>query len=169
MAEDNDPKEILDLDLPTEGHSFDELAKGIANRDISRSRALAMIGTAILGGFLGTFALPNESEAKKKKKKRKGKKKPKTNTTTTCSKLTGAPPCCPGYTPCNDHCCLDGTQCCESTNFCLLPGETCCPSALPLTGFGFCSQEQFCCEFACCPKAPGVICGPDPQIPCITV
>ena len=41
----------------TQKHSFDELAKGLADGTISRRRALKLIGTAVLGaGFLGSFA-----------------------------------------------------------------------------------------------------------------
>ena len=40
-------------------HSFDELAKGVADGTIARSKALQAGGAAILGGLLSIFALPS--------------------------------------------------------------------------------------------------------------
>lgn len=40
-------------------HSFDELAKGVADGTLSRSKALKAVGAAILGGLLSIFALPS--------------------------------------------------------------------------------------------------------------
>lgn len=39
-------------------HSFDELARGVADGTLSRSKALKGVGAAILGGLLSIFALP---------------------------------------------------------------------------------------------------------------
>ncbi len=40
-------------------HSFDELARGVADGALSRSRALKAVGAAVLGGLLSIFALPS--------------------------------------------------------------------------------------------------------------
>ena len=40
-------------------HSFDELARGVADGTLSRSKALKAVGAAILGGLLSIFALPS--------------------------------------------------------------------------------------------------------------
>jgi hypothetical protein len=40
-------------------HSFDELARGVADGTLSRSRALKAVGAAVLGGLLSIFALPS--------------------------------------------------------------------------------------------------------------
>ena len=39
-------------------HSFDELARGVADGTFSRSKALKSVFAAIVGGLLGVFALP---------------------------------------------------------------------------------------------------------------
>ena len=46
-----------------EEYSFDELAKGMASGNISRSRALKMAGAAILGAVLVPFS-PAPAEAR---------------------------------------------------------------------------------------------------------
>ncbi len=40
-------------------HSFDELARGVADGTLSRSKALKAVGAATLGGLLSIFALPS--------------------------------------------------------------------------------------------------------------
>lgn len=50
-----------------QGYSFDDLAKGLASRTISRRQALWFVGAAGLGGLLST-AFSAVAEAKKKKK-----------------------------------------------------------------------------------------------------
>ena len=44
-------------------YSFDELAKGVADGNLSRSGALKSVGAAILGAVLSMFALPRNAEA----------------------------------------------------------------------------------------------------------
>jgi hypothetical protein len=46
-------------DDETREHSFDELARGVADGTLSRSRALKAVGAAVLGGLLSIFALPS--------------------------------------------------------------------------------------------------------------
>jgi hypothetical protein len=56
-------------------HSFDQLAKEIANGAMPRKRALKVAGASLLGSvFLGL--IPGVAEAKKKKKKKKCPKPP---------------------------------------------------------------------------------------------
>jgi hypothetical protein len=52
----------------TEKHSFDELAKGVADGTISRGRALRPVGAAVLGGVLSIFALSQGAEAARRRK-----------------------------------------------------------------------------------------------------
>src|SRR5829696_2596007 len=51
-TEDQTGEAITSERAPWERHSFDELAKGLASGSISRSRALKLLGGAILGGLL---------------------------------------------------------------------------------------------------------------------
>jgi hypothetical protein len=52
-------------EVPIEEHSFDELAKGVADDTLPRGKALKSVFAAIVGGFLGVFALPpREAEAR---------------------------------------------------------------------------------------------------------
>ena len=39
----------------TNGRSFDELAKGLANGEVSRRKALGLIGAALVGGTLASI------------------------------------------------------------------------------------------------------------------
>lgn len=49
----------------TEEHSFDDLARGVADGTLPRSKALKSVFAAIVGGLLGTFALPSrDAEAR---------------------------------------------------------------------------------------------------------
>jgi hypothetical protein len=43
------------LEGKTEGHSFDELAKGLANNTISRRQAFKWFGVAIAGGLVASI------------------------------------------------------------------------------------------------------------------
>jgi Cys-rich repeat protein len=51
-----------------EQHSFDELAKGLAEQTMTRGRALKLAGASLLGA-VGLVGLPSAAVAKKKKKK----------------------------------------------------------------------------------------------------
>ena len=52
----------------TREHPFDELARGAADGTLSRSRALKVGGTALLGGVLSLFALPSrEADAARRR------------------------------------------------------------------------------------------------------
>src|SRR4051812_8574022 len=99
MEEDHQQEGFNREDMFESTSPFDQLARGLADGTISRGQSLKLIGAAIVGGFLGTFALPAESEAKKKKK---GKKKRKKKSQ-----------CQEGEVPCAGNCCVPGTICCE--------------------------------------------------------
>jgi hypothetical protein len=85
-----------------EEHSFDALAKEMADGTISRGQALKLVGGAVLGAF-GLAALPGIAEAKKKKKKKK-KKHPSAGVS------PSLPPCTLGQTGCPTTCSCQG-QC----------------------------------------------------------
>lgn len=80
---DEDLKQALDQEAPTEGHSFDELAKGIVNSTLSRGQVFKLVGAAVLGSALSS-ALPGVAVAKKKKKKHK--RRPRACTVSDCSR-----------------------------------------------------------------------------------
>ena len=56
------PREIHDQEDTTEEHSFDELAKGLANSNLSRRQALKVLLGALLGGSLLAM-LPGTAKA----------------------------------------------------------------------------------------------------------
>jgi hypothetical protein len=99
----------------TQERSFDELARGLADGTLTRSRALKLMGAALLGGlgaFAGISAVANEAEARRKgKHKRRRHKK---HATQACLKRCTMG-CCVG----ND--CKAGT----STSFCGSGGGAC--------------------------------------------
>jgi hypothetical protein len=69
-SKDHKNTEVLGQEYAAEDHSFDELAKGIANGALSRGQLLKLVGAAVLGSVLNS-ALPEVALAKKKKKKKK--------------------------------------------------------------------------------------------------
>jgi hypothetical protein len=63
MPEKNE--EFSREEVTTEEHSFDELAKGVADGTLPRGKALKSVFAALVGGLLGGFALaPREAEAR---------------------------------------------------------------------------------------------------------
>ena len=68
---------MSDGDITPAESSFDELARGVGDGSLSRRRALALVGSSLFGGTLGSLALLGDAEAKKKRKKKKKKKKKK--------------------------------------------------------------------------------------------
>jgi hypothetical protein len=162
------------------GRSFDELAKGLASGEVSRRKALKMMGAALLGGTLAS--VPGMAWAASNPKR--------------CGSLR----VCPGDTVClqkgkNPQCgCPSGTQLC-GTNQCVdtktdpsncgscgnacAAGQSCqrgqcvvscgsgtCPAAYPqcCQGIGDSAGVITCCpppEFSTCTHQPGglPICG----------
>ncbi|MGH3086727.1 MAG: hypothetical protein ACRDSJ_05340 [Rubrobacteraceae bacterium] len=74
LVDREDLKEVARAPLLGEGFSFDELTRGVASGEITRSRALKMAGAAAFGAALIPFAAA-PADAKKKKNKCKGKRK----------------------------------------------------------------------------------------------
>ena len=62
----HDPRDI------TEEHSFDELARELANGTVSRRRALKLAGASFLGFAVPSVLLPGTAEARRRKHKRGG-------------------------------------------------------------------------------------------------
>ena len=92
-----------------EDYSFDDLARGLAEGTISRSRALKLVGTAILGGALGFLALPDEAEARKRRRRRRRRRARGRG-------RGGGGGCGPGHTPCRRP--NGNVVCCESNETC---------------------------------------------------
>ena len=55
MADEDLPRKVYDREDRTEKCSFDELAKGLASGNISRGKALRLLGAALLGGTLASI------------------------------------------------------------------------------------------------------------------
>ncbi len=122
----------------TRQHSFDELARGLANGTVSRRRALKLLGGVLLGGalaavpVLGGGSRGPSAFAQKKAEPGKG------------------PPCPPGEHPCPDGTCVPLGTPCEA------PGQEggCTPP---------CASGETCCLGICC--APEQPCNSTPAGP----
>src|SRR5215212_1147028 len=55
MTTEDLPRGVHDQEDATEEHSFDELARGLANGTVSRQQALKLLGGAVLGGVLASI------------------------------------------------------------------------------------------------------------------
>ena len=102
-------------------HSFDELARGLASGDMSRGKALRLMGAALVGGALASVG---SGEAAADDCKRNGKRCKKDSQCCsgnceggTCTAACGA----------NGDSCTEGTDCCSG--FC--QGEMCVESCIP--------------------------------------
>lgn len=141
VGKDQDLKETLD-DHPTEVHSFDELAKGIADGTSSRGQVLKFVGAAILGSVLSS-ALPEVAVAKKKKKH------PPLPTGCSTANPTGS--CPTGQTCVNGACCPSADVCGSGAS------TTCCASGKTCLSNGTCAQQctqpsdPQCCNSCCLP------------------
>jgi hypothetical protein len=117
----------------TRDHSFDELARGLASGDLTRGKALRLMGAALLGGTLAS--VPGIAVAAAKP--RPNGRKCKTNIQCVSSNCQGgvckAQPCQAGETNCNGTCVPD----CTSGQ--VLDSSTCtcgCPSGTTACGTG---------------------------------
>lgn len=54
-----------------EERSFDELAKGVANGILSRSRAIKLMGAVLVGGAASFVAMPDEAKARARRRRRR--------------------------------------------------------------------------------------------------
>ena len=69
MTTEEPPREVPGLEeAPEEHYPFDDLARGLASGELSRSRALKLIGAAVLGGALGFLSLPKRAEARRRRR-----------------------------------------------------------------------------------------------------
>jgi hypothetical protein len=119
-----------------EEHSFDVLARSLADGTLSRQRALKLVGAAVLGGALSFFALPNEAEARRHKKKRH---------------RPAGPTCFPTGTACSSFC-TPGTTCaaccsglCGTLGTCV----NCSPNGAACAAFCPAGTCPFCCSGMC--------------------
>jgi hypothetical protein len=121
----------------TEEHSFDVLARSLADGTLSRQRALKLVGAAVLGSALSIFTLPDDAHARrhKKKKHRHTTPPPPPAPPGTCAHF--ASNCCdpagtPNGTPCTlGKCLCQGPEVCFADKCCTTIGATCNPFAAP--------------------------------------
>jgi Stigma-specific protein, Stig1 len=138
--------------------SFDELAKGLASRSISRRKAVRWMGGALLGSVL---AIVPGVEAFAAPKPPKGRCQAGfVNCRGTCVKIESNPSHCGGcFTQCSPNevctsgqCCVPericgGSQCCGADESCCDCGDgspVCCPSGTYCAGCG--PTGSICCQ-----------------------
>ena len=160
MEEDMNRNRPEEVRPPPEGepaaeHSLDELAKGLANRSLSRHDALKWVGAAMVGGLLAS--IPGVAWASHKPSHVPPGQSP-----------PPPPPevqCPPGERlDANCGCIPDNGVCCTLNTVCLGPDEKCC------IGAGCIPRDWVCCPtgYAC---PPGKRCttdgssGSDPSYP----
>ena len=154
---------MTDQDTTPAEASFDELARGVGDGSLSRRRALALVGSSLLGGTLGSLALWGDAEAKSCKAKcnEKNDKKAKKKCKKKCDKKEQniTPPPNPAPVGAVVSCPNIGTACGLGANTlicnCRLTQEgtqVCANVVNPPNGAAF----QACQQTANCP--PGQIC-----------
>jgi hypothetical protein len=138
-----------------EEHSFESLAKEMADGTVSRGRALKLVGGAVLGAF-GLAALPTLAQAKKRKKKKKKHRPPvpppnpnacSDPTCTPCGDRAacGCVPTIEGASTCADAAtgsftpCTTSATCLPSGRLCVNIGPTSCNS----------TPDNFVCALPC--------------------
>jgi hypothetical protein len=178
MEEDTNQNRPEEVRPPPEGepaaeHSFDELAKGLANRSLSRHDALRWVGAAIVGGLLAS--VPGAAWASHKSSHIPPGQSPPPPPPPPPPESPPPPPppppppesppppppevqctadgggVCPPGERCwaNCGCIPDNQVCC--IGFACAPGEKCC------NGWGCAPSDWVCCDFGwACP--PGYQC-----------
>ena len=122
----------------TAGHSFDQLARELADGTLSRRRALRMMGAALVGGVLAS--VPGVAWAAK------------------------PAPCPPGVQKCGKACCPDATFICAQGK-CACPtgttriGNTCCQNAQVCGSNCGCQTGEGCCNGVCTDLSTTINCG----------
>jgi hypothetical protein len=134
------PRAIHDQQDTTEEHSFDELAKGLADSTVSRGRALKMFTGALLGASLlaliprvagasdgsqgggGSIGGGGGGRRRHKRRRRRG------------GRLAGCP---------RERRCRASNTCCPRSKICARGGGVCCPPVRVCTVGGVAN--------ACCP------------------
>lgn len=130
-SEDHQNRAVPESEEPAvEGHSFDDLARMMADGTISRSRALKLVGATLLGAMLSSLS-PGVAEARRKKKKKKKKK-------AACGPNSATNPCTNGCCAFNGSC-QPGT----SSSACGTGGKACqtCSGATPACVNQTCTQN----------------------------
>jgi hypothetical protein len=116
-------------------HTLDNLSRMLADESVSRSRALRLLGAALVGGLLAS--IPGGAKA--------------------------APLVCTGDFPqeCGDRCCSATAVCCGhgANAQCCNQGEFCCGKGANQT---CCDEGWTCCQkgqaFDCCPPEQPICC-----------
>ncbi|MDP8952270.1 MAG: hypothetical protein M3N18_08545 [Actinomycetota bacterium] len=135
-------------------HSFDRLAKGLADGTITRVQALKLAGAAILGAMLGPLSFSSLASAQEE-----------------CDSdevLCGSE-CCDPEDCCGTECCGPAEECCDGV-VCCGPTEECCFGVCcesgkvcdATSGLCVCSPELTPCGSECCDPVLEV-CGEDGQ------
>jgi hypothetical protein len=154
--------------------SFDELTRGLASGDISRGKALRLMGAALVGGTLASLGI-GEAAADPPGCKRAGKrcKEDEQCCSGTCESGTCAAACVA-----NGGTCSTSTDCCSgncSNGFCCASGRvglsngTC---AIPCTTAPECTGDCVCtgrsvnpAQGFCTTVSPGSDCATDAECP----
>jgi|SRR5215213_753455 len=133
-----EPRELIFGEETTAEHSFDQLARELADGTLSRRRALKMMGAALVGGVLAS--VPGAAWAAK------------------------PAPCPPGVQKCGKNCCPDVTFICAQGK-CACPtgttriGNTCCQNAQVCGSSCGCQQGDGCCNNVCTDLSTTTNCG----------
>ncbi len=73
LAPENEGRrELPDQERTPEGRSLDQLAVGLADGTISRTKALKLIGASLLGG-VGALVFADTAEARRRRRRRRGR------------------------------------------------------------------------------------------------
>src|ERR687893_2921141 len=97
------------MSLRARDHSFDELARGLASGEVSRGKALRLIGAALVGGTLASLLGIGEAAAAPGGCKRDGKKCKESSQCCSGNCEGGTCAACGS----NGATCTEGTQCCS--------------------------------------------------------
>jgi hypothetical protein len=157
-----------------EQHSFDELAKGLANRSLSRHDALKWVGAAIVGGLLAS--VPGVAWAKKPQSPPPPPPPPPASPPPPPPQSPPPPPPASPPPPPPEGQCPPGERsdpncgCIPSDHTCCTLGSVCTPDEVCCNGYGRIQRDWVCCPtgYAC---PPGKRCttdgssGSDPAYP----
>ncbi len=142
-----DPTEGLLGQPPTEEHSFDELAAGLADGTLTRARALKLAGAAFLSGVFGILSLPKDADARRHRRRRR-------------LVLPPSPPSPPPPPPCIGASQAQCQLCCTGQNCgCVQTSEStwaCSPGITGLCGATPCTLGTPCADGRPCQEIAGV-------------
>jgi hypothetical protein len=149
------------VSLQTTNRTFDDLARGLASGDMSRRRAIGLMGAALVEGALASLGI-GEAAADQCKRNGKACKKDKQCCSGNCEGGTCAPACvptdsqgctadgecCSGSALCIDGPCLEPKTACTCT--CLDGAITgCCGAGCPNVCGDFCADHGGLISAAC--------------------